>query len=64
MGISLDLGENLEDELRKTAQRLGVSVESLVAAAIRNLLVTRNQDHHQLVKELLEKNDSLYRRLA
>jgi hypothetical protein len=64
MRISLDLGQNLEDELRKTAASLGVSVESLATAAIRNLLVTRNQDLEPLVKELLEKNDSLYRRLA
>lgn len=64
MRISVDLSDSETNSLREHAGRLGVSPETLVRAAISDLVANRPEDFDSIVTRVLAKNRELYRRLA
>jgi hypothetical protein len=64
MKLSIDLDPKQEEQLRAIADRLNVSVETLAAAALRELLDDRVEDFDTVAERVLSKNRDLYRRLA
>jgi hypothetical protein len=64
MRISIDITGADEDALRQAARRLNVPADELAAAALRDLLVRRDEEFERAAERVLDKNRELYRRLA
>ena len=50
--------------LQRHAQRHGVTVEQLIRACVTQLVDVSDDEFVELIKEILDKNAELYRRLA
>ena len=64
MSISVELTAEQEQVLQDVARQLGVSVDTLATAAVRDLLQQATADFSQVAERVLDKNRELYRRLA
>ena len=64
MSVSLDLNDEQQAALREIAARLQVAPEQLAAAAVRDLLTSRDAEFDDAARRVLEQNRELYRRLA
>ena len=64
MRISIDVTGAAEEALSEAARRLNVPADALAAAALRDLLVARDDEFERAARRVLEKNHELYRRLA
>jgi hypothetical protein len=64
MKLSIDLSPAQADRLRLEAERLGLTPEDLVRAAIADLLAAAGEDFKTASDRVLKKNEELYRRLA
>jgi predicted transcriptional regulator len=62
--IAIRLPEDQAKRLASLAERLQVSVEELATAGVLDLLGAPDEQFNQIVKEVLEKNAELYRRLV
>jgi hypothetical protein len=64
MKLSIDLSSAQADRLRLEAERLGLTPEELVRAAVADLLANAGEDFKAAAERVLRKNEELYRRLA
>jgi predicted transcriptional regulator len=62
--LTVRLSDSQAEQLAREAQRLGVSAEDLLRAAVIDLLETRDEAFLAAARHVLEKNTELYRRLA
>ena len=62
--IAIRLPDEEAKRLASVADRLQVTVEQLATAGVLDLLAAPDDQFNQIVKEVLEKNAELYRRLA
>jgi predicted transcriptional regulator len=62
--LTVRLSDSQAEQLAREAQRLGVSAEELLRAAVIDLLETRDEAFLAAARHVLEKNTELYRRLA
>ncbi len=64
MKLDIDLTPAQTERLRQEAERLKITPEELVRAAVTDLLSERDQDFKVAAERVLEKYSELYRRLA
>jgi len=64
MRLSFEVSETQQNQLAALAERLNVPVEALAAAALRDLLDRRETAFEAAAEHVVEKNATLYRRLA
>jgi len=64
MRISAELPDAQMRQLEETAQRLKVSPETLVAAAVQDMLAQGDKDFAKVADFVIKKNAELLRRLA
>jgi len=64
MKLMIDLSPAQAERLRGEAERLGLTPEDLVRAAITDLLATPDEEFRTAAERVLRKNEELYRRLA
>ena len=64
MRLSFEVTETERQHLTDLADRLNVSAEALMAAALRDLLAQREAAFDAAAQHVVEKNAELYRRLA
>lgn len=64
MQLGIEISEEDRSRLAQVADRLGVSVESLAEAAIRNLVAGPSEEFEEAAEQLLAKNEELYERLS
>jgi hypothetical protein len=64
MKLSLEIPDSQAEQLRDTAERLGVAVESLAQAALSDLAGQCAADFQAVSARVLKRNEELYRRLA
>jgi predicted transcriptional regulator len=64
MRLSVELSAAQEGQLNAIAQRLNVPADALAAAALRDLLDSRDAVFAAAAAYVVEKNAELYRRLA
>jgi len=64
MKLAIELTPEQRLQLEDAAKRLSVPVESLAAAAIRDLVALPSSEFEQAASKLLEKNQELYERLS
>jgi len=64
MKLSLEIPDPQAEQLRETAERLGVAVETLAQAAVADLAGQCAADFEDAAARVLKKNEELYRRLA
>lgn len=62
--LTLPISETGLEQLRKLAQRAGISPEELARAGLEDWLRQPRPDFEQAARYVLEKNAELYRRLA
>ena len=62
--LTVRLSDSQAAHLAEEAQRLGVSPEDLLRAAVIDLLEARDEAFLTAAKHVMEKNTELYRRLA
>ncbi len=62
--LTVLLSDSQAEQLAREAQRLGVSTEDLLRAAVIDLLETRHDAFLAAARHVLEKNTELYKRLA
>lgn len=63
MKLAIELSEAQERRLSEVAARLNIPAESLVEAAVRELVAQSEGDFDRVASRLLEKNRELYERL-
>jgi len=64
MRLSFEVSETQQNQLAALAERLNVPVKALAAAALRDLLDRREAAFKAAAEHVVEKNATLYRRLA
>lgn len=64
MTVAIELTPEQERSLREAAERLNVSPDQLVAAAVRDLVGNSGADFVAAADRVMEKNRELYNRLA
>jgi len=64
MKIVFELAPAQAEKLRREGERLGVSPDELVPAALSDLLASRDEAFQAAAERVLRKNEALYRRLA
>ena len=62
--ISVELPQQVEQELRERARELNVAPEELAAAVLKDGLATPDPDFKRILASVLDKNRELYKRLA
>ena len=62
--LTVRLSDSQAEHLSQEAQRLGVSPEDLLRAAVVDLLEARDEVFLSAAEHVLQKNAELYRRLA
>jgi len=62
--LTLELPDETAAQLKRLAQRLGLPVESLATASLTDLVKRPDEQFSEIVRNVLEKNRELYRRLA
>lgn len=64
MKLAIEVTPEQQKRLKATADRLNIPVESLAAAAVRELVALPSAEFEAAADELLNKNQELYERLA
>ena len=64
MKLAFELPSAQAERLRAEAERLGLSPEDLVRAALADLLATPDAEFQAVAARVVAKNQELYRRLA
>lgn len=64
MKLAIELTPEQREQLQATADRLSIPVETLAAAAIRDLVALPSSEFEAAAEELLKKNQELYERLS
>jgi predicted transcriptional regulator len=62
--LTIELPDETAAQLKRLAQRLGMPVESLATAGVTDLVNRPDEQFSEIVRNVLEKNRELYRRLA
>jgi hypothetical protein len=62
--LFIDLSPAQAEQLRREAERLGLTAEDLARAAVIDLLASTGEDFTTAAERILKKNEELYRRLA
>jgi predicted transcriptional regulator len=62
--LTIELPDETSAQLKRLAQRLGMPVESLATAGVTELVRRPDEQFSEIVRNVLEKNRELYRRLA
>jgi hypothetical protein len=62
--IEVQLTEQIAAKLQEAAQRLGVTIEDLLHASVKEKLARLDEDFLTATSYVLEKNTELYQRLA
>lgn len=62
--LTVRLSDEQAEHLAREAQRLGVSAEDLLRAAVVDLLEGRDDEFLSVARRVVEKNAELYKRLA
>lgn len=62
--LTIELPDETAAQLKRLAQRLGTPVESLATAGVAELVRRPDEQFSEIVRNVLEKNRELYRRLA
>ncbi len=64
MKLAIELNPEQRRQLEAAAARLSIPVETLAAAAIRDLVALPSPDFDEVATKLLERNRELYKRLS
>jgi len=64
MKLAIELTPEQQKQLKATADRLSIPVETLAAAAVRDLVALPSAEFEAAADELLKKNRELYERLS
>lgn len=62
--VTIELQDQEIEEYAKLAMKLGVSVAQLLRSILRSTSTTDDQSYQEIKRDLLDRNDELYRRLA
>lgn len=60
----MNLSETQAEEIRRVAERLGVTPEALLRAGIDDFLTLPDEEFRRAADHVVRKNAELYRRLA
>ena len=62
--LTISLSEERLQQLETLARRYGLEAEELVRASIEDLITRPEADFQRALRQVLDKNTDLYRRLA